>query len=316
VTEVSEQFACFGSTCAVFVLGDARGRSAGEAVALARDFLLDWHARFTRFDEHSELSRLNFDPRRVVPVSEPMARFAEAVVTAGRETRGLVDATLLRALEEEGYREDLGAPVPLSRALPLAPPRRPAAPSPQRRWDRIEVDRARRTVSRPVGVGLDSGGLAKGLAADRLVDLLGAHASFAVEAAGDVRVGGADRLPRAVRVTSPFDGETLHTFSLTDAGVATSGIGRRSWLRDDGTPAHHLLDPATGRPAFTGVVQATAIAATTLEAEARAKAAVLSGPDAAAAWLPDGGVLVLEDASHRVLEPGAATRSPARPFAY
>jgi FAD:protein FMN transferase len=315
VNEVSEQFACFGSICAVYVLGDAAGRSAGEAVALARDFLLDWHARFTRFDEDSELSRLNSDPRRTVGVSEPMARFAEAVVTAAEETGGLVDATLLHALEEEGYREDLDSSVPLSRALPLAPPRRAAGPSPERRWARIEVDRARRTVTRPVGVGLDSGGLAKGLAADLLREPLAAHASFAVEAAGDVRVGGADRLPRAVRVTSPFDGDTVHTFSLTDAGVATSGIGRRSWLRADGTPAHHLLDPATARPAFTGVVQATAIAPTALVAEARAKAAVLSGPDGAPSRLPDGGALVLEDASLVVLEPGAAATSPARPSA-
>jgi thiamine biosynthesis lipoprotein len=56
-------------------------------------------------------------------------------------------------------------------------------------------------------------------------------------------------------------------------------------------------------------VQATAIAPTALEAEARAKCAVLSGPAGAAAWLPGGGVLVFEDASHLALEPG----DPATP---
>ena len=35
-----------------------------------------------------------------------------------------------------------------------------------------------------------------------------------------------------------------------------------------------------------------------LEAEARAKAAVLAGPDAAAGWLPHGGVVVFDDGSH------------------
>jgi FAD:protein FMN transferase len=304
MTEVRDEFACFGSICAVSVIGDGAGRSAGDAVTLARSFLLDWHDRFTRFDADSELSRLNADPREVVPASDEMARLAEAVVTAARRTGGLVDGTLLPEIESAGYRTDLGAPVPLSRALELAPPRRPAGPSPQRRWERIAVDRARRSVRRPTGVKLDSGGLVKGLAADVLGGLLGAHATFAIEAAGDVRVGGAKRVPRPVQVTSPFDGGILHTFSLIDAGVATSGIGRRSWLRPDRTPAHHLLDPATGRPAFTGVVQATAIAPTALEAEARAKAAVLSGPEGAPGWLPDGGILVLEDATHQVLEPG------------
>jgi FAD:protein FMN transferase len=311
MTEARDQFRCFGSTCAAFVIGDTPGRSAREAVALARSFLLDWHKRFTRFDADSELSRLNADPRHVVPVSDAMVRFAEAVVMAARQTGGLVDGTLLGEIEAAGYREDLGLPLPLPLALELAPARRPAGPSPHPGWDQIAVDRGRRLVTRPFGVALDSGGLAKGLAADVLADALGAHACFAIDAAGDVRIGGAGRVERAVHVASPFDGTTLHSFALTDAGVGTSGIGRRSWLSADGAPAHHLLDPATGRSAFTGVVQATAIAPTALEAEARAKAAVLSGPQGAAAWLPDGGVLVLEDGSHLLLQPGevAAARS-------
>jgi thiamine biosynthesis lipoprotein len=300
MTEFRQEFPCFGSACVVAVIGDAPGRSAIGGVDMARKFLIDWHDRFTRFQPDSELSRLNADPREVVPVSDSMARFADAVVAAARETGGLVDGTLLGEIEAAGYRENLDTSVPLQHILEHAPPRRPAGPSTRSRWDRIAVDRAARTVSRPPGVALDSGGLCKGLAADLLARILGAHASFAVEAAGDVRVGGAGGDGRRVQATSPFDGGILHTFSLIDAGVATSGIGRRSWLRPDGTPAHHLLDPATGEPAFTGVVQATAIATTALEAEARAKAAVLSGPDEAPGWLADGGVLVFEDATHAV----------------
>jgi thiamine biosynthesis lipoprotein len=154
-------------------------------------------------------------------------------------------------------------------------------------------------VRRTPGLMLDTGGLAKGLFADVLAERLATHAAFAVDCAGDVRVGGAARLHRPVRVDDPFGGSILATFHLTDAGIATSGIGRRSWLDEDGRPAHHLLDPATGRPAYTGVVQATAIAPTGLEAEARAKAAVLAGPEAATDWLPHGGVIVLDDGSSR-----------------
>jgi thiamine biosynthesis lipoprotein len=99
-------------------------------------------------------------------------------------------------------------------------------------------------------------------------------------------------------VASPFGGPGLHTYELADCAVATSGIGRRSWIDAGGRPAHHLLDPSTGAPAFTGVVQATAIAPTAVEAEIRAKAAVLSGPDAGPDWLAHGGVLVFDDGSH------------------
>jgi thiamine biosynthesis lipoprotein len=111
-------------------------------------------------------------------------------------------------------------------------------------------------------------------------------------------------------VADPFGGPPIHAFELADGAAATSGIGRRSWLDARGRPAHHLLDPETGRPAFTGVVQATALAPTALEAEIRAKAAVLSGPDAAAAWLPHGGLVVLDDGTRVLLEEDAtaATR--------
>src|SRR4051794_7765866 len=180
--EAGAQFECFGSTCAVFVMGDAPGRTPERAVDLARTFLLDWHARFSRFDPGSELSRLNADEREVVPVSEDMTRFVASIAHAADETGALVDATLLGELEAAGYVSDLGTSVPLARALEMAPPRRPARPSPERRWERIEVDFERRTVRRPPGLAVDSGGLVKGLAADVLAERLAGHATFAIEA--------------------------------------------------------------------------------------------------------------------------------------
>jgi thiamine biosynthesis lipoprotein len=298
--EHSETFACFGSQCAVLVAGHGSRGGAAEAVAHARRALLAWHGRFTRFEPTSELSRLNADPREVVPVTAAMARLAMAVVRAGELTGGLVDGTLLGELEIAGYEGDLDASLPLELALALAPSRRPAGPSPAARWRDIELADQGRAVRRPPGVALDSGGLAKGLFADLLAEDLAGYDSLAIDCAGDLRVGGA---PRAVRVGSPFGGGVLHTFEVADGAVATSGIGARSWLAADGSPAHHLLDPRTGRSAFTGVVQATALAPTALEAEIRAKAAVLSGPAHARGWLPHGGVVVSDEGDYDVVTP-------------
>jgi FAD:protein FMN transferase len=299
--EASRSFACFGAGCAVLASGDGFWGTAAEAVAHAEQRLRAWHDQFTRFAPDSELSRLNADPRTAVPVSEDMAALAAAARWAADATGGLVDATLLGPLEAAGYRADLRAPLPLALALRLAPARRPAGPQPEARWRSLLVDPAAGVVHRPPGLRLDSGGIAKGLLADRLAESLVTHASFAIDCAGDLRIGGSDATPRPVHVESPFGGRRLHTFSLADAGVATSGIGRRSWLDARGRPAHHLLDPASGRPAFTGLVQVTALAPTALEAEVRAKAALLSGPRGAAAWLPDGGVIVHDDGSHEIL---------------
>jgi thiamine biosynthesis lipoprotein len=303
VGEVGERFDCFGSSCAALVTGAGREGSARDAVELVRRQLESWHASFSRFAPASELTRLNDDPRRSVAVSPLMARLAQSVRLAAAQTDGLVDATLVDPIERAGYSTDLGEPVPLALALELAPPRKRASGHPSRAWRSIESDLARGLVSRPPGVELDSGGLAKGLFADLLAERLAGHASFAIDCAGDLSIGGSAAAPRAIDVESPFDGRTLHTFHLRRTGVATSGIGRRSWLDAEGRPAHHLLDPSTGTPAFTGIVQVTALAPSALTAEIRAKAALLSGPTRARGWLPGGGVIVFDDGSHEAIEP-------------
>jgi thiamine biosynthesis lipoprotein len=304
--ESIETFSCFGSTCTVIVSGAGPGGAAGDAARRAKRRLLEWHIRFSRFEPASELSRLNRNPRETVPVSPLMARFVQAALEVASFTGGLVDPTLVGELEQAGYAAHFdGAPVPLRQALSLASGRAPAGPDPAARWRQVRVDRAARTVTRPRGLCLDSGGIAKGMFGDVLATLLDGHASYAVDAAGDVRLGGSAGLVRPVRVASPFDDSILHVFELRRGAAATSGIGRRSWLDEHGRPAHHLLDPASGRPAFTGIVQVTALAPRGLEAEARAKAALLSGTDGARRWLPHGGVIVHDDGRCDVIAPDA-----------
>ena len=59
---------------------------------------------------------------------------------------------------------------------------------------------------------------------------------------------------------------------------------------------HHLLDPSTGAPGFTGLVAVTALAPTRVEAEALAKTALLRGPDGARHVLArHGGITFDED---------------------
>ena len=51
----------------------------------------------------------------------------------------------------------------------------------------------------------------------------------------------------------------------------------RIWQNADGRFAHHLIDPATGESAWTGLAGVTALAPTALDAETRSKGALLSG---------------------------------------
>lgn len=191
-------------------------------------------------------------------------------------------------------------------ALGLAPARVAARPAATDPLSRLTVDAARGTITRRPGIAFDPGGVAKGVFADELAELLDGFDAFAIDCAGDIRLGGRAGERRPIHVTSPFHGARLHTFGLRDGAIATSGIGKRSWLDGDARPAHHLLDPRTGRPAYTGVVQATALAPTATQAEALAKAAVLSGPAGARRWLRHGGMIVFDDGGYELLEPATS----------
>ncbi len=301
-TEQRETFACFGSHCTVIV-ADARVADARAAVASARRRLLEWHQQFSRFEAGSELTRLNGDPDATVRVSPMMRRVVEAGVKAAHATGGLVDPTLLAEIERAGYDGHLEPDgVPVAVALALAPARAPGHAAVDPAWRRVRTDRRAGTVTRPPEVRIDPGGIAKGVFADELAAVLSGYGAFVVDCGGDMRLGGSLALARDVHVASPFDESTLHTFALAGGGVATSGIGRRGWIDREGRPAHHLLDPATGRPAFTGIVQVTALAPTATEAEALSKAALLSGPTQAERLLVHGGAIVLEDGNFVVLE--------------
>jgi FAD:protein FMN transferase len=276
----------------------------------ARRLLEGFDARLSRFAAASELSRLNRDPRATVPASALLRSAVAAALWAHERSGGLVDPTLLDALVEQGYGGSLAtvAPPSLRAALVAAPGRRPARPQPSGRRRQIRVDEAGATITRPPGLQLDTGGSTKGLAADAVAQLLDHHASYVVDCGGDLRV----RAPRPldVHVEHPLTGTVAHTLRIASGAVATSGLGRRLWRRPDGAFAHHLLDPSTGAPAWTGLVQATALAPTALEAETLAKSALLAGPLAARRLLaPGGGVLVHDDATVEAVGRRARRRS-------
>jgi thiamine biosynthesis lipoprotein len=291
-------FASMGTR--VRVLAADPGRLPGARAEIAR-----LAAVLTRFDPASELCSLNADPRTVVPASADLRAAVRVALAGAALTRGLADPTLLGALERAGYDRSLtGRPrASLAAALAVAPPRRAAAPDPSARWREVTVDDRAGTIARPPGLRLDLGASAKGFIADRAAALLAGAGPCAVDCGGDLRVRGLHR----VQVRDPHDGGLAAVLELRDGAIATSGVDARLW-----EPAgHHVLDPASGTPAWTGVVTATALAPSAAEAEARATAALLSGPLRGLEPLRrHGGVIVRDDGA--VLRVGSAARRRVR----
>jgi len=108
-------------------------------------------------------------------------------------------------------------------------------------------------------------------AADLAAAGLAAQPAFAVDCGGDIRIGGSEALlrPYEVHVEHPLTGERAYVLRLGAGGVATSGIDVRIWRDADGGFAHHLLDPASGKPAWTGLIGVTALGESAVEADFR-----------------------------------------------
>jgi thiamine biosynthesis lipoprotein len=292
-------FPALGSAARLLLTDGPDAESASAAAQRARAWLARFDACASRFRPGSELCALNADPRPAVPASPLLRATVEAGLWAARRTGGLVEPVVIDALEACGYARswEPNHALDLATALQAAPARRrPAAPDPAARWGSVRVDARGSAIVRPPGVRLDTGGTGKGLAADAIAHLVGNRRAV-IDLGGDIalcRPPGDDE-PFEIEVADPFTGATTHVLRVGGGGVATSGIDRRVWDTPAG-PAHHLLDPATAAPAWSGLVSVTALAATALEAEVLAKAALLGGPRTAARWLAEHGGLVVDEA--------------------
>lgn len=307
--EAELQLDLFGTRVRLLAAGPSDGGSPpASALAEVEAMLREMHDRLTRFDPDSELSGLNAAPTEEVAGSRYLTLAVEAAVEAAERSEGLIDPVMIEALGDVGYAESkAGAePVALADALGSAPDRVPASPRADSPWKKISVDREAGRITRPAGLRIDLGGIGKGLAADLSATHLEGFASWCADIGGDLRLGGTAGLDREVGITHPVSGEVEIRFSLNQGAVATSGLSRRVWRSPSGQGyAHHLLDPSTGLPAWTGVIQASAVAGSAQEAETLSKMALLSGPERGAEVLSAGagGVLVLDSGEVKAYGP-------------
>jgi FAD:protein FMN transferase len=252
------RFEAMGSTCHLLAVDAGPGR-----LAWAAGWVAERHARFSRFEPDSELTRFNAAAGTWTPVSAELEGLLRAALEAHRASGGLVDAGVLGSMLAIGYTRPLRlGPTPA--ALAEAAPARPLP-------EVLEVAAGRARLA--PGGGVDLGGIAKGWLADRLAAELAANCL--VNLGGDLFARGAGSEGEGWPVG--MGGQTL---LLRDQGAATSGVRRRAWSAG-GRRVHHLIDPRTGRPAVTDLAEVSVVAATAAEAETLAKTALLLGAEAA-----------------------------------
>ncbi len=149
----------------------------------------------------------------------------------------------------------------------------------------VLLDAREQTVrfSRP-GVRIDLGGIAKGYAVDRGIEVLqslGIDRAY-VGAGGDSRIIG-DRFgePWVVGIRDPRKGEgnVIARVPLVNAAISTSGDYER-FFEEKGVRYHHIIDPHTGHSA-SKVRSATVIAPYATRTDGLSKTAFVLGPEKA-----------------------------------
>jgi len=235
--------------------------------------------RLTAKEGEGELARLNREARgRPVKVSDELFALLEEARKYKELTAGKFDISLGKLVDLWGFGE----------GATKAPSHVPSAGEIARllKGREIVLDKAKRMVQLGPNAELDLGGIAKGYAVDRAIQVLkdyGVKAAL-VNAGGDIRIYGMrpgrffSRFPFRIAIQHPRDeAKILGIIKLKgDRAIATSGDYERYFIQD-GIRYHHILDPATGRPA-RGSISVTITAPTALEADALATGVFVFGP--------------------------------------
>ena len=297
-------------------------KAADGAAAACVERVRELDALLSPKGEQSQVSILNGANGDATPVREDLLPLFATARAVAEETGGAFDPTVYPLTSAWGF-TDGAYRVPSDEELDALLPRVG--------YERLRIDASDGTVALEGDAQMDVGGVAKGFAADELRALLAERGatSALLDLGGNVTALGnrPDGAPWRVGVADPAAPDQLAgTLELTDATASTSGDYQRFFVGDAGVRHHHLLDPATGRPAESGLASATVVGPDGARCDALSTALFVMGLDraidawraAAASDAPGDAfeaVLIEADGTVHVTEGLADAFSPSEGFA-
>lgn len=268
-----------GTFCSVLV---TRPSALKEAQRILADELAAIDLACSRFRDDSEISALNRADGKPVMASELFAKAIDVALRAALITDGDVDPTCGRSLARLGYDRDFTKLAADTSAF--------THPVPAQGWRCVEFDPATRVVRVPRGVMLDLGATAKALAADLAAATIFSRldCGVLVNLGGDIAVAGQApsggwRVGVDDGVNSCAGRRRTPVVAIEAGGVATSGVAFRTWRRGQES-VHHILVPATGRPADIYWAAVSVAAETCVDANTASTASIVRGRQALG-WL-------------------------------
>jgi FAD:protein FMN transferase len=275
-----------------------------KALEKVQNLFLAVEGTLSRFKGNSELSILNASSGRPFRASPLLFEVVKTALSSASATDGIFDPTVLGDLLSAGYDRSFeklaGQRVISGLSLQLCA---------DYTWRNIILDESSSTIYLPPGCGIDLGGIGKGWAVDRASLILESFTGYALDAGGDIRIGGKreDGSRWTAGIADPFDeNRNLMVVELNNEAICTSTTMKRKW-QSAGDLRNHIIDPRTGLSTKSGVVSVTIIADSAARAETVAKSALILGPEDGLYFIenqPGIRVLMILDSGETLTSPG------------
>jgi len=225
----------------------------------------------SRFNSASELRQLA--PGKPTPASPILFEAVRFALLVSEETGGAFDPTVGHRMAERGFNRNHRTGEVIE-AL---------AASDDVSFRDVELDAQNQTILLRRPLTLDLGAVAKGLAVDAAARELEPFHNFAIDAGGDLYLGGLNPQgePWSIGIRHPRnEGELIDRVRLSNQAICTSGDYERG---------QHILDPRTNAPACA-IASATVVAPGAMLADALATVAFVLSPEQSIALLVRMGV--------------------------
>jgi len=236
----------------------------------------NFEKRFSRFDEFSELSKINNKITQEIKISEEMLKVLLKSKEAYQMTAGIFDPTIYNVLRASGYDKSFdsitNSDAYINEQFELK----------KYSFKELIINEKTKSIKLPVGMKIDLGGIAKGYWVDQMKELLDQDcSSYWLSAGGDIFFRGVNESSEnwQVALQNPLKlDENLLYLNISEEGygVATSGVTKRQGIKN-GKKWSHLIDPRQNTRVKNTVLAVTVIAKSTTDADVMAKTVLILG---------------------------------------
>ena len=273
----------------------AYGENGQAALEGAADLIEEVESLWSVTEETSEIYQANHSGGQTVSLSDTTVDLLSFTLEMAEKTGGVLDPTIYPVLTAWGFTTDkkqVPSQEEIARLLEKVD------------YSRIQLEGNLLTV--PEGMELDLGAVGKGYAGDLVAEKLKEYGieSAILSLGGNIQAVGSrpDGADWRIGIRAPWTESYLGILEISDAAVVTSGAYENYFEDEAGNLYWHILDPATGYPADSGLSSVTIIGEEGRMCDALSTALFVMGREGAAQYWQDnpGFEMILVDNSGQV----------------